>query len=163
MYLTPDALTTQCHDLQYGLASGVDFSGTPLRQTCALANGDGCSSVLSSLTRYAPGTTFALVLAQFTSFSNRDSYAGSVGYRMVLSLDRLVRPEDREVGRGVLTNWSAGATVTRTLGGRMNPVTDLPIAGREYMLLIELDPDRLVVETSERNNVIDTALRYIRD
>jgi hypothetical protein len=163
MFLTPDALTTQCHDLQYDLAPGVDFSGTPLRQTCSLANGQGCSSVLNSLTRYAPGTTFALVLAQFTSFSNRDTFAGSVGYRMVLSLDRLVGPGDREVGRGVLTNWSAGATVTRTLGGRMNPTTDLPIAGEEYTLLIQLDPDGLVAETSERNNVIDTALRFVRD
>jgi hypothetical protein len=160
---TPDALTTQCHDIQYGLSAGVDFSGTPVRQTCHLANGPGCSSVLNTLTRYAPGTAFALVLGQFTSFSNRDSHAGSVDYRMVVSLDTRAGTEDREVGRGTLSNWGAGATITRTLGGRMNPMTDLPLAGREYMLLVELDPDHRVTETNEGNNVIDTLIRFVRD
>lgn len=163
MRLTPDALTTQCHDLQYGLPAGVDFSGTPVRQTCQLANGFGCASALANLTRYAPGTTFALVLAQFTSFSNRDSFAGGVGYRMVVSADLALDPSDREVGRGVLTGWGAGATLTRTLGGRMNPTADLPAAGQVYTLLIELDPDRLVAETRETNNVVDTQLRFVRD
>lgn len=163
MVLTPDALTTQCHDIQYGLVDGVDVSGTPLRQTCVLGSGSGCSSVMSTLTRFPPGTTLSLVLAQFTSFSNRDSLDGSVGYRMVVSLDGRVSAGDREVGRGNLSGWSAGATTTRTLGGRMNPTADLPLAGREYTLLIQLDPDDLVDETTEANNVIDTRIRFIRD
>jgi hypothetical protein len=162
MILTPDALTSQCHDIQYGLVDGIDFSGTPVRQTCSLGS-LGCASALNTLTRFPPGTTFSLVLAQFTSFSNRDSFPGSVAYRMVVSLDTRVSSSDREVGRGTLSGWSAGSTMTRTLGGRMNPMTDLPLAGREYMLLIQLDPDDLVDETTEANNVIDTLIRFVRD
>jgi hypothetical protein len=162
MVLTPDALTTQCHDIQYGLAAGVDFSGTPVRQTCVLASG-ACASAMSTLTRYAPGATFSIVLAQLTTFSNRDTHPGGVAYRLLVSLDTRADDVDREVGRGTLTNWSAGATVTRTLGGRMNPSTDLPLLGREYMLLMELDPDHLVAETDETNNVIDTLIRFVRE
>lgn len=162
MDVTPDALATQCHDIAYGLGTGVDFSGTPVRQTCSLANGSGCSSALSTITRLPLDSSFALVLATFTSFSNRDSFSGDVEYRLLLSKDANVHTYDREVGRGTLSGWDRGATVTRVLGGRMNPALDLPEAGVFYRLLIQLDPGNDVDETNETNNVIDTAQLFFR-
>jgi len=163
MDVTPDALSTRCHDIAYGLDEGVDLSGTPVRQTCTLASGVGCSSALSTLSNVPVDATFALVLVTFTSFSNRDAVSGDVGYRLVLSTDAIVSTNDREVGRGTLGDWDRGATITRILGGRMNdPALDLPLLGVQYRVLVQLDPSNLVAETNETNNVIDTDMRYVR-
>jgi hypothetical protein len=163
MDVTPDALSTRCHDIAYGLDDGFDLSGTPVRQTCALGNGVGCSSVLSSLRHVPVDASFALVLVTFTTFSNRDAVAGDVGYRLVLSTDAVVSTNDREVGRGMLGDWGRGATVTRILGGRIDdPTLDLPLVGVEYRVLVQLDPSNLVAETNESNNVIDTDMRFVR-
>jgi hypothetical protein len=163
MDVTPDALSTRCHEIAYGLAAGIDFSGTPVRQTCTLATGSGCSSALSSLDHVPLDATFALVLVTFTTFSNVDGYAGDVGYRLVLSTDAIVSTGDREVGRGTIGGWERGATLTRILGGRMNnPTLDLPLVGVEYRVLVQLDPANVVAETNESNNVIDTDMRFVR-
>jgi hypothetical protein len=162
MNVTPDALATRCHDIAYGLADGVDLSGTPVRQTCGLGNGIGCSSALSTLSHVPLDSTFALVLVTFTTFSNRGGVFTDVGYRLLLSTDAVVSTGDREVGRGTLGDWGRGATVTRVLGGRMNPALDMPVAGVEYRLLVQIDPAHDVAETNESNNVIDTDQRFVR-
>lgn len=159
MHLFPDALSAQCHDLRYGLTPAISFGGSPVRQTCALASGIGCSSALSTVSRIPPGTLSTPVLATFTTFSRRDTHSGSVVYRMLLSRDRQFSEDDREIGRGTLTGWTAGATVTRAVAGRLEPLRDMPVAGVEYFVLIELDPDELVAPLSR----IDTDIRVVRD
>ena len=165
MRLTPDALSTRCHDIAYGLDDDTEFdlSGSPVRQTCALASGSGCSSAMSALVRLPADSTFALVLASFTTFSNLGAIFGDISYRMVLSRDAIVSSEDREVGRGFIEDWPKGATVTRVLGGRMNPRLDLPFLGVEYRVLVQIDPTNAIDETNETNNTIDTNVRYVRE
>ena len=104
MRLTPDALSSQCHDIQYGVTAGVDFGGTPVRQVCALTSG-GCASILDTLMLVDPALTLAGMNVEYTTFSNRDSFAAAVPYRMVLSTDNLVSRDDVEVRRNSLVGW----------------------------------------------------------
>ena len=162
MALTPDALSSQCHDIQYGLAPGVDFGGTPVRQVCALTS-SGCSRVLDSTTVLAEDAVLALVTVEFTTFSNRDTFSGAVPYRILFSTNATVGAGDTEVFRNSLAGWSEGATTFRRHQTIFNPQTALPTAGVTYRVLVQLDPDNVIAETRESNNVIDTSIRVRRE
>jgi len=44
----------------------------------------------------------------------------------------------------------------------INPRTALPLANTLYRVLVQLDPDNVIAETRESNNVIDTRIRVRR-
>ena len=54
--------------IQYGVAPGVDFGGTPVRQTCALTS-SGCAQAQNSLLWVPEGSTSAAVTVGYTTFS----------------------------------------------------------------------------------------------
>lgn len=162
MRLTPDALSSQCHDIQYGVAPGVDFGGTPVRQTCALTS-SGCTQAQNTLLWVPEGSTSAALTVSYTTFSNRDSYWANVPYRIVLSTDATVSAGDVEIFRSSAGTWTAGATITRAIPTLLfNPRTAAPLVGGEYRVLIQLDPDNVIAETNETNNVIVTNVRVRR-
>jgi hypothetical protein len=162
MALTPDALSSQCHDIQYGVAAGIDFGGTPVRQTCALTSG-GCAGVLDTTTTWPEDAVLGYVVAEFTTFSNRDSYGAAVPYRILLSTNATVGASDVEIFRNGLTGFSAGATQFRRRTIVFNPQEVMPAPATTYYVLVQLDPDNVIAETRESNNVIDTRIRVRRE
>jgi len=161
MVLTPDALSSQCHDIQYGVAPGVDFGGTPVRQVCALTS-NNCAFDLDATTVLPVDALLGSVVAEFTTFSNRDSYGAAVPFRILLSTNPTVGTGDTEVFRNSLTGWSEGATQFRRRVVVFNPQVALPLPNVTYYVLVQLDPDNVIAETRETNNVIDTRIRVRR-
>jgi subtilase family serine protease len=87
------------------------------------------------------------------SFFNRGTTpAGSVGFRILLSVDQVLDPSDYTVFTGTRT-VSGGATITETV-----PVT-LPagVPNGTFYWLLQIDPTSAITEANEMNNVAASA------
>jgi len=164
MFMRPDPLLTQCHDIVYGINNAVDFSLTAVIQPagCILANA-GCAIIpgggVGGAFTIPASVTLASTRVDYTLFNNRDPFTGSFTIGYYLSTDALVDASDVRIRLETApsTTWAQGLVQRRNSGTiYFNPQTAMPIVGANYRVLIRVDESALVSESRESNNVTDT-------
>ena len=172
MAVLPDAQSTQCHDIVYGVPSGIDLSATAVVQQdgcilaaapCAFRPGAGPLNPAP----YAATATSATTAAQpveFSQMNNLDAYTANPVTAVYFSRDAYIDAGDVRVfattlpGNGNLRGEFHGRSFTFTF----NPQTALPITGVPYRALVRVDDTNIIAETNENNNATDTRQWYQR-